>query len=302
MSDSKGRKTKRITFNLHERGRQFLGKDRSNVDMNEMIKQINSPQVQEMAKTGTLYGYNGHEIRKRYGMNPPDSVIVDGKVVYLERAFRTLEVYADKEGNVSHVTEFLDNPSGEYARKQYQARVGGFSSAQNYKRAGLGLIPVGFYGFDSAAQPPQPSPIQQPVNVVAVKNEWGDVYISFVVNNYKSGTKFEVQLLNTTGVYPLWSQTTEDTFVSISISELVGAGISGSLKIVVIPDDEDSELAGYYLVNNSLTTNKRVQLSTSAVSEFTGLVTQNPSIDFSGDTMKVCLSPNTVDSGNGGDG
>ena len=72
MSDSKGRKTKRITFNLHERGRQFLGKDRSNVDMNEMIKQINSPQVQEMVKTGTLYGYNGHEIRKRYGMNPPD--------------------------------------------------------------------------------------------------------------------------------------------------------------------------------------------------------------------------------------
>ena len=153
MSDSKGRKTKRITFNLHERGRQFLGKDRSNVDMNEMIKQINSPQVQEMVKTGTLYGYNGHEIRKRYGMNPPDSVIIDGKVVYLERAFRTLECYADKDGNVSHVTEFLDNESGEYARKQYLARVGGFSSAQNYKRAGLGLIPVGFYGFDYVTQP-----------------------------------------------------------------------------------------------------------------------------------------------------
>lgn len=152
MSD-KGRKTKRITFNLHERGRQFLGKDRSNVDMSEMIKQINSPQVQEMVKTGTLYGYNGHEIRKRYGMNPPDSVIIDGKVVYLERAFRTLECYADKEGNVSHVTEFLDNESGEYARKQYLARVGGFSSAQNYKRAGLGLIPVGFYGFDYVTQP-----------------------------------------------------------------------------------------------------------------------------------------------------
>ena len=71
--------------------------------------------------------------------------------------------------------------------------------------------------------------------------------------------------------------------------------------LIKVPDG-DSELAGYYLVNNSLTTNKRVQLSTSAVSEFTGLVTQNPSIDFSGDTMKVCLSPNTVDSGNGGDG
>ncbi|MDH0718267.1 hypothetical protein [Acinetobacter junii] len=86
------------------------------------------------------------------------------------------------------------------------------------------------------------------------------------------------------------------------MSVLVGAGISGSLKIVVIPDDEDSELAGYYLVNNSLTTNKRVRLSTSAVSAYTGLVSQNPTIGFSGDTMTVCLSPNTVDSGNGGDG
>ncbi|MEG2724072.1 MAG: hypothetical protein RR944_15405, partial [Acinetobacter sp.] len=121
MSET-GRKTKRITYNLHERGRSHLGKDRSNVDMNEMIRQINSPQVQEMVKTGTLYGYNGHEIRKRYGMNPPDSVIIDGKVVYLERSFRTIEAHADKDGNVTHVTEFLDNESGEYARTQYQAR------------------------------------------------------------------------------------------------------------------------------------------------------------------------------------
>lgn len=57
MSET-GRKTKRITYNLHERGRSHLGKDRSNVDMNEMIRQINSPQVQEMVKTGTLYGYS----------------------------------------------------------------------------------------------------------------------------------------------------------------------------------------------------------------------------------------------------
>ncbi|ESK56324.1 hypothetical protein [Acinetobacter tjernbergiae] len=65
MSET-GRKTKRITYNL-ERGRLYLGKDRGNVDMNEMIRQINSPKVQEMVKTKTLYGYNGHEIRKRYG-------------------------------------------------------------------------------------------------------------------------------------------------------------------------------------------------------------------------------------------
>ena len=118
MADT-ARKTKKIKYNLFERGRQHSGKNRANVDMKEMINQINHPRVQEMIKSGTLYGYNGHEIRRRYGMFPPESVIIDGKVVYLESAFRTLESYADKNGDVTHVAEFLDNAAGEHARKQY---------------------------------------------------------------------------------------------------------------------------------------------------------------------------------------
>ena len=152
MADT-ARKTKKIQYNLFERGRQHSGKNRANVDMKEMINQINHPRVQEMIKSGTLYGYNGHEIRRRYGMFPPESVIIDGKVVYLEPAFRTLESYADKNGDVTHVAEFLDNAAGEHARKQYLARVGGFSSAQDYRRSGLGLVPVNFYGYDYVTQP-----------------------------------------------------------------------------------------------------------------------------------------------------
>ncbi|MDM1021602.1 hypothetical protein QSV37_15005 [Acinetobacter sp. VNK23] len=151
MSD-KGRKTKRITFNLFDRGRMFTGKDRSNVNMKSMIKLFNSPQVQEMIKTGTFYGYNGHEIRQRYGMNPPDSVVINGKVVYLEPSVRTLEAYANNNGDVTHVEEFLENESGEYARIQYAAKAGGFSTAQTYKRVGLGLEPVGLYGIDYVKQ------------------------------------------------------------------------------------------------------------------------------------------------------
>ncbi|AYA01698.1 hypothetical protein BEN74_01555 [Acinetobacter sp. WCHAc010034] len=140
MSET-GRKTKRIKFNLFERGRKHSGRDRANVDMKEMIK------------TGTLYGYNGHEIRRRYGMLPPESTLIDCKVVYLEPAFRTVEAYAEENGDVTHVEEFFDNEAGEYARKQYLAHVGGFSSAQNYRRAGVGLVPVGFFGFDYVMQP-----------------------------------------------------------------------------------------------------------------------------------------------------
>lgn len=38
-------------------------------------------------------------------------------------AFRTLESYADKNGDVTHVEEFFDNEAGEYARKQYFTRA-----------------------------------------------------------------------------------------------------------------------------------------------------------------------------------
>lgn len=96
--------------------------------------------------------------------------------------------------------------------------------------------------FDDNAQPPEPSPIQQPVNVLAFKNSWGDVRITFDVNNYKVGTKFEVQVLNSAGIYPLWTQVTEDKFVNISVNELATANISGSLKIVVIPSDGDNSV------------------------------------------------------------
>ena len=96
--------------------------------------------------------------------------------------------------------------------------------------------------FDDNAQPPEPSPIQQPVNVLAFKNSWGDVRITFDVNNYKVGTKFEVQILNSAGIYPLWTQVTEDKFVNISVNELATANISGSLKIVVIPSDGDNSV------------------------------------------------------------
>ena len=74
-------------------------------------------------------------------------------MVYLEPAFRTLESYAEENGDVTHVAEFFENDAGEYARKQYLGRAGGFSSAQDYRRSGLSLVPVNFYGYDYVMQP-----------------------------------------------------------------------------------------------------------------------------------------------------
>lgn len=154
MASLEGRTTAVLKYNLFDRGRKYNGIDRSNVDMKKMIEIMNSPAVQELVKTNSLYGYCGHDIRKRYGMRPPESTITkEGKTVFLEPAFRTIYLKALENGDVEYQQYFLKNDSGEFTRKQYIAEAGGFSTAVNYKQQGLGLLPVGFFGFDFVTQP-----------------------------------------------------------------------------------------------------------------------------------------------------
>lgn len=150
---SKNRKTKVLSYNLHDRCRKYTGIDRSNVDVGAMIKLINSDYVQEMVATNSLQGFNGHLIRQRYGMVPPESVPIKGQLVYLARAFKTIELRAFPDGKVEHQEEFYENEPGEFALQQYAANAGGFSTAVNYKNIGGRLIPTGFFGFDFVAQP-----------------------------------------------------------------------------------------------------------------------------------------------------
>lgn len=149
------RKTKAITYNIKERGRKYNGQDRSNVDVQSMINAINSPAVQELVETGDLYGYYGHEVRMLHGMNPPDTVFTDdGREIRIAPAIRTIELSADKNGNVTHREEFLENETGEYAYQQYKAGVGGFSTAVMFKPSSSGIRQVnGFYGFDYVRNP-----------------------------------------------------------------------------------------------------------------------------------------------------
>lgn len=150
---SKGRKTKVLKYNLYDRGRKFTGQDRSNVDFESMISLINSAATQEMVATGQMLGFYGHQVRQRFGMIPPETAHIDGKTVMLEPAFKTIEIQADKNGEVAHRAEFFENDSGEFARKQYIAKVGGFSTAVLYKPTGATLKPSGFFGFDYVVQP-----------------------------------------------------------------------------------------------------------------------------------------------------
>lgn len=145
--------TKSITYNLNERGRQHTGRDRSNVDVQAMIKKINSPAIQEQVDSGTLNGFCGHQIRQRYGMIPPETVIIDGKTILLEPAIRTVYLSAEDDGTVTHKQEFYENVAGEHVLRQYKAKVGGFSTAVNYLVNGPTLTPNVFGGFDYVFSP-----------------------------------------------------------------------------------------------------------------------------------------------------
>lgn len=147
--------TKKITYNIAERGRKYTGQDRSNLDIGSMVNVINSNAVQELVKNGDLYGFYGHEVRQLWGLNPPDTVIDEnGRQISIAPAIRTVELSADKNGNVTHRQEFLENDKGEYAYQQYKAKIGGFSSAVKFAPSfGAKQRVDGFFGFDYVRNP-----------------------------------------------------------------------------------------------------------------------------------------------------
>lgn len=140
--------TEEIKYNLNDRQREHTGQDRSNLDVAAMVKIINSNEVQEMVKKGDLLGFNGHQIRQRFGLMPPETVMVEGKLIRLEPATRTIYIKADPDGTVTHKQEFLDTDAGNHAYRQYSAKIGGFSTACDYITK-LGKQVCSFFaGFD----------------------------------------------------------------------------------------------------------------------------------------------------------
>lgn len=145
-----GTVTDSITYNVRERGRKHLGRDR-NFDTVALAKLINGPVVQERVKLGDMLGYLGHWPRIKFGMDPAEGGVVDGKVVSVAQAVRTVELKADDAGNISHRAEFLDTNEGRLAEALYRSKVGGFSSAIDIAPGSSPSIPVAFYGFDYVA-------------------------------------------------------------------------------------------------------------------------------------------------------
>lgn len=150
------KKTRTITYNLADRGRAHNGVDRSDLDIRSAVNRINAPDVQELVNSGDLYGYYGHEVRARFGMNPPDVWVnpQTGESIRIEPALRTIQLSADSDGNVTTQHEFLDTDNGKYSERLYANNAGGFSSAMVRRMNEAGKYEVSsFAGFDYVRQP-----------------------------------------------------------------------------------------------------------------------------------------------------
>lgn len=144
---AKEMKTGIIKFNLTQRMRTYNGKER-NFDVKKLAKAINSNKTQERVKLGDLNGYYGHMPRIELGVEPRESSIVDGKVVYLEPCCRTISLKAYDDGTVEHEQEFFDTELGRKAWERIQDNSGGFSSVIS-SRGGE----YEFHGFDYVNEP-----------------------------------------------------------------------------------------------------------------------------------------------------
>lgn len=150
------KKTQLITYNLADRDRKHVGTDRSDMDIQSMVNRINAPDVQELVASGDMYGYYGHELRGRFGMNPPDVWVNPntGENIRIEPALRTIKLSADNDGNVTSQHEFLDTDTGKYSERLYANKAGGFSSAVMRKMGEDGkYVITSFNGFDYVRQP-----------------------------------------------------------------------------------------------------------------------------------------------------
>lgn len=123
-----GKRTGVIRYNLNETGRTFTGQSRK-IDIDAAIRVVNGPLVQEAVAKGDVQGYIGHQYREKFGLQVPETVIVDGKQVVLEPCVKTIYIKVYPNGDLEHEQEFLDTAAGRVGERLWGSTAYGFSSA-----------------------------------------------------------------------------------------------------------------------------------------------------------------------------
>lgn len=137
-------KTGIIKYNLNERKRELTGQNRD-FNIKKIANYINSIKFQENVKHRDVYGYLGHWVRQRFGLNPEETVVDKGMLIPIEPAILTISIKANTNGDIEHEVQFLDTQTGKVAKQMHESQVGGFSSVIDFEGR--------FYGFDYVKSP-----------------------------------------------------------------------------------------------------------------------------------------------------
>lgn len=143
-----GLKTEIIRYNLHDRQRKHIGQNR-NFNVAKLAQIVNGAAVQEMVKKRDLVGYLGHDVRRQFGLRPPEMALNGNQFIPIEPAFVTTYIRILDDGTVEHQAQFLDTPLGIKAQEWHNAGMGGFSSVV----APSEQNPTDFLGFDYVLSP-----------------------------------------------------------------------------------------------------------------------------------------------------
>lgn len=141
-----------IRYNLNDNGRDFTGQPRK-IDIQAAMNLLNGPAVQEAVRKGDIVGYVGHQYREKFGLDVPETVIVDGKEVILTPAVRTVSIKCYPTGDVEHEQEFLPTPGGRIAERLWGGKGYGFSSAIHAPPVAGVRVPLGYFGMDFVRAP-----------------------------------------------------------------------------------------------------------------------------------------------------
>jgi hypothetical protein len=90
----------------------------------------------------------------KFGMEPQEGAILDGKAVVLPVALRTVELSAKPDGTITHRAEFLDTEAGQVAAQLYASPRPAASPAPSTPMPRTNpAIARGFHGFDYVLEP-----------------------------------------------------------------------------------------------------------------------------------------------------
>lgn len=147
-----GKRTGVIKYNINETGRTFTGTARR-VDIDAMMRLVNGPAVQEAISKGDIVGYVGHQYREKFGLDTPETAIVDGKTVILEPTCKTIYMKCFPNGDLEHEQEFLDVAAGRVGQRLWESGAYGFSSVFHAPDEGGLRTPKNYFGMDLVRGP-----------------------------------------------------------------------------------------------------------------------------------------------------